>query len=521
MSIFSAMSAGVSGLSGQSKKFQTISDNVSNIGTTGYKASRMDFASLVVETASQSGYSAGSVTARTRRQIDGQGAIQATERPTDLAISGNGFFAVRGDLASPAIEFTRAGSFDADPSGFLRNSAGKYLMGFPVSEDGTVMGAVEADLRPVSISGVGAIASKTKSIAFSANLPADPLVAKAASPFDGLVTPPRADDDDPTRTVIDIADRAPRAGERWSVSIASTATTGSEPTFDVIEVVARDGESIDDVMVRLAASSAGELEWTPADDPLRAGTLSADATLDQFSIATHGGHRMPATVHDALGNAHRLDLVCTKLDAPGVWSIDVEGPRLSGIRSGTVGPGFPAVLQFDTAGRPAAGQELPKLTIAWDTSVANGEDSLIDINLANMSQLGGSFEVADIRADGAGLGRLAAFAFDSSGFLNMTFTNGIERPAFRVPLATFVATNGLAPVSGNSFRATTESGASTFSQADSGAAGSIVAGAVEASAVDLAAEMTSMIVTQNAYAANVKTITTADEMLRELGRLKS
>ena len=109
MSIFSAMSTGVSGLAGQSKKFQTISDNVSNIGTTGYKATKMDFSSLVVESAMATAYAPGSLLARPRREIDAQGTIQVTNRATDAAISGNGFFAVRSDPASTSIEFTRAG----------------------------------------------------------------------------------------------------------------------------------------------------------------------------------------------------------------------------------------------------------------------------------------------------------------------------------------------------------------------------------------------------------------------------
>jgi flagellar hook protein FlgE len=138
-----------------------------------------------------------------------------------------------------------------------------------------------------------------------------------------------------------------------------------------------------------------------------------------------------------------------------------------------------------------------------------------------MTQLGETFEIAQVRGDGAGLGRLASVALDNSGFLNMTFTNGVQRPAFMVPIATFAAPNQLSPISGNSYRATVSSGAFTLSRANTGSAGSIVAGATEASTVDIAAEMTDMIVTQNAYAANVKTITTADEMLRELSRLKS
>ncbi|MFZ9447645.1 MAG: flagellar hook protein FlgE [Alphaproteobacteria bacterium] len=521
MSIFSAMSTGVSGLAGQSKKFQTISDNVSNIGTTGYKATKMDFSSLVVESAMATAYAPGSLLARPRREIDAQGTIQVTNRATDAAISGNGFFAVRSDPASPSIEFTRAGSFDVDPMGFLRNGAGKYLMGFPVAADGTISGGTEGDLRPVSISGVTAAASPTRDIGVTANLPADPTAAREAAVFNGLTGPMVADPADPTHTLLRIADRQPRIGERWAFALTTPGVGGAADTTSTFEVVARAGETIDDVMERLEVASGGALDWTPNDDPSRAGTLEASASIDDVDLFTHGGFRTPATVYDSLGNAHRLDVVWTKTGEAGGWSVDIDGPTLSGAPSGTLGAGFPLAIGFDGTGQPSSGSGELTIDITWDASVTTASPSQVTLDLAGMTQLGETFEIAQVRGDGAGLGRLASVALDNSGFLNMTFTNGVQRPAFMVPIATFAAPNQLSPISGNSYRATVSSGAFTLSRANTGSAGSIVAGATEASTVDIAAEMTDMIVTQNAYAANVKTITTADEMLRELSRLKS
>lgn len=521
MSIFSAMSTGVSGLAGQSKKFQTISDNVSNIGTTGYKASKMDFSSLVIETSMETAYAPGALLSRTRREIDAQGTIQVTNRATDAAISGNGFFAVRSDLEAGGLEFTRAGSFDVDPMGFLRNGAGKYLMGFPVALDGTVTGATEGDLRPVSISGVTAAASATSDIGVTANLPADPGAARAAGVFNGLVAPMLADPNDAARTLMHVAERAPRIGERWSVALTTPGIDGAPDTTALVDIVAQGGETIDDVMERLVEASDGALVWTPDDDPSRAGTLAAAAAPDDVALATHGGFRTPSTVYDSLGNAHRLDIVWTKTGDAGGWSVDIDGPTLAGAPSGNVGTGFPIIVGFDGTGQPAAGSGLRTLAIDWDPAVTTAEASQVALDFAGMTQLGETFEVAQVRGNGAGLGRLATVALDDSGFLNMTFTNGVQRPAYMVPVATFAAANQLSPASGNSYRATVSSGAFTLSRADTGAAGRIVAGAIEASTVDIAVEMTDMIVTQNAYAANVKTITTADEMLRELARLKS
>jgi flagellar hook protein FlgE len=181
MSILGAMYSAVSGLGAQSTKLGAISDNISNSSTTGYKRVEVEFSSLVTEQVSRRSYSAGGVAGNVRRLVDTQGLLQATSSSTDIAINGDGFFVVSDTQnASPATDLmalTRAGSFQPDDQGFLRNAAGYYLMGWQLNPDGTTINPSPArdtfaSLEPVNVAGINFTGAPTTEMSFSGNLPA-------------------------------------------------------------------------------------------------------------------------------------------------------------------------------------------------------------------------------------------------------------------------------------------------------------------------------------------------------------
>lgn len=190
MSIQSAMQAGVMGLFSQSSRMSSISDNIANSSTVGYKRSSVAFSSLVTPSSGGGAYAAGGVSANTRLQISKQGIVNPGSSTTDLAISGRGFFLVSNSAAGSAgakTALTRAGSFLPDENGNLRNTAGYYLLGWPAKADGTI-GQVDQDgtgsLQVVNINNVSAVGQPTTRLTFSGNLPADKTGANApAVPF--------------------------------------------------------------------------------------------------------------------------------------------------------------------------------------------------------------------------------------------------------------------------------------------------------------------------------------------------
>ena len=137
-----------------------------------------------------------------------------------------------------------------------------------------------------------------------------------------------------------------------------------------------------------------------------------------------------------------------------------------------------------------------------------------------MAQNAKSFGVTSVTADGVPPGDLVGLVLEGDGMLTAQFSNGRARALYQIPLATFLNPNGLKAHVGGAFRTTLESGLYNINASNAGGAGRIVSGALEASNVDLAAEFTNLITTHRAYSASSRIITTADEMLEELLRVK-
>ena len=181
MSLYGALFAGVSGLKAQASKIGVISDNIANVNTVGYKSSSSQFETLVVNNnfSASSSYSPGGVLASTRTEVDKQGLLLATDAPTDIAISGEGFFVVNGaDDGSDIPQYTRAGSFRADSLGNFRNAAGFYLQGWPLDTDGQIptTSANLDSLETVNVDTATGDASATTQISIGANFDAQEVV---------------------------------------------------------------------------------------------------------------------------------------------------------------------------------------------------------------------------------------------------------------------------------------------------------------------------------------------------------
>ena len=125
MGLFGVMSTGVSGMAAQSNKLSTVSDNIANVNTTGYKRASTEFSSLILKSGAGQ-YDSGAVETHIRYAISNQGHLQFTTSSTDLAVQGNGFFVVSD--ANGGNFLTRAGSFVPDSQGNLVNAAGFHLM---------------------------------------------------------------------------------------------------------------------------------------------------------------------------------------------------------------------------------------------------------------------------------------------------------------------------------------------------------------------------------------------------------
>ena len=170
------------------------------------------------------------------------------------------------------------------------------------------------------------------------------------------------------------------------------------------------------------------------------------------------------------------------------------------------------------------------MSIEWANGAENMNDGYrqgtsISIGMGNvgtndgLTSLSGSFTTNYIKQDGAKFGSYSGVTVSENGVVTAQFDNGETRPIAILPLATFANTNGLGALTGNAWIETDSSGQALLKQAGTNGAGEITSNALESSTVDLATEFSNMIVTQRAYSASTKIITTADEMLDELTRL--
>ncbi|AML50684.1 MULTISPECIES: flagellar hook protein FlgE [Falsihalocynthiibacter] len=181
MTISSSLSAGVAGLSANATRLATISDNIANSGTYGYKRATAAFQSFVINGEPGAGsYSAGGVRATTSRLIDERGPLIATSHPLDIAVSGRGMLPVTAEVSISAtgddpMMMTTTGSFRTDANGVLKTETGLVLLGWPADADGTIPTFARdttSGLEPVVINVNQSAGDPTTALNLGVNLPA-------------------------------------------------------------------------------------------------------------------------------------------------------------------------------------------------------------------------------------------------------------------------------------------------------------------------------------------------------------
>jgi flagellar hook protein FlgE len=474
MSINSAMLAGVTGLTANASALAATSDNIANTNTVGYKLSQTEFSDLVTS-AGNLDFAAGGVQALARTNVTQQGILQSTTSPTDLAISGNGFFVTTQSATgitptSPRL-FTRAGSFTVDNQGNLKNAAGLYLQGWPADANGNITTDPSNIhlLQPINVSTVGGAVGPTTTATVNANLNAAQAISTASTNVGG-------------------AGGYSASSLTTSMAAYNAATsTGTKPDFTITVPVADSQGGARSIQIDLLKSAAAPNTWyaeavaVPASD-VTSGTGLIDGQISTGVIAfTPDG---------------RLDTTHTTL--------------FGGVTSGGTAT---ISLGASSAAAPAAGAS------NWAASLGiNAQTISLDLSSAagGLTQFSNQSVVQSIATNGTAFGNLTSINIDANGLVTANFDNSITRTIAQLAIATFPNPDGLAGVSGDAFQVTQASGTYNLKTAGSGGAGTLSSSSLEASTVDLSTEFANLITTQRAYSASSKIITTADSMLQDL-----
>jgi len=365
MSLNSAMLAGVSGLAANSAALAAISQNIANVNTVGYKRSQGEFQTLVnSQTRAGGSYSAGGVMANARSFISQEGQLQRTTESTDLAVSGQGFFVTTTQAenvgATDTRLFTRAGAFRVDNLGYLKNSAGLYLQGWPVDSNGDISTDPSdlSRLRSINIGQVGGTAEPTTRVQINANLRSTQAVSSAAGPntyngVDDAAIPPVAHNLDVSykRTGVDtyevtvktgitkitgtavyaagaLTSFTPTAGANGSAT--ATATTLSITPTSGTPPVAGTAFDIDFTQIGLATDGIAKTKYDPSVNSMA--MYSAD---DDNPVGVKPDFKMNIPVSDSKGGQRNLEIRFLKSAEPNQWYAEIVSVPASDVVTGS------------------------------------------------------------------------------------------------------------------------------------------------------------------------------------------
>ncbi|WP_424966284.1 MULTISPECIES: flagellar hook protein FlgE [unclassified Dinoroseobacter] len=284
MTISSSLNAGVAGLNANATRLATISDNIANSSTYGYKRAEADFQSMVITDNGSGSYSAGGVRATTTRVIDERGPLVATSNSTDLAVAGSGMLpvttmaAVENPNGNYPLNLMTTGSFSPNEDGYLTTATGMVLMGWPADPDGTVPDFPRdtvAGLEPIEVTYNQFAGDPTTLMDLNINLPAD--ATKADSGAEPIIMPMEYFGNLGTSETLTATYTptipASGASNTWTLSITDSASDGAViAEFELVFNTGRDtGGSLASVTALSGGSyndTEGTLDLTVAGGPI-------------------------------------------------------------------------------------------------------------------------------------------------------------------------------------------------------------------------------------------------------------
>jgi len=279
----------------------------------------------------------------------------------------------------------------------------------------------------------------------------------------------------------------------------------------------------------------GAVQSPPAATPVAemVVNLDSDAAVgpvwDPLDPEASSNFSSSITVYDSLGASHRVDLYYRKAAAgQWEWHAMVDGGETTGGTAGTPLEIADGTLTFTTDG--SLDTEVVNTSSVDFVNATAGQSIQFDFGdaittdggtgFAGTTQYAGPSTVAAVNQDGFGQGILVDISIAENGVIDGVFSNGQSRAMARVALASFNSEDGLTRAGANLFSETTNSGQPLVDAAGEGGRGAIMSGALETSTVDLSTELVTLIAYQRAMQANVRSVTTADEMLAEIANMK-
>lgn len=501
--------SGVAGLKTHQTKMDVIGNNIANTNTVGFKSSSVNFSDTYYQTVSSAtgpntemataGTNAkqiglGSMVAAIQTNITEQGGPSTTNRALDIAINGEAFMVVRSGTDTC---FTKSGALNIDPAGNLYcTTNGATVQGWLVDKTtGKIIKDTVKDLKVMSTDNMYSPPEATKCATISGNV--DPNDSKL-------------DKDTGSGQIITFS-FFDNIGEAYTVKvqIKQSDPAKAEYVMAVADVMGSDGKSIfvtkkEDGTYDKKSTGAkvkfgdqefevdGDVNETTGEFKLKPEIAGSSIKL---TFGTKNGvfssvapQKVPATAPDWAGKALNFSITNDGIHTDIADSTFPQYDDTTGL--GGVLVYFNSLTQYSQGG-------VSKLSSVKGREVENG---YVD--------------------QGHTAGKMKGVSVDEDGIVWGSYDNGAKNCLGQIAFTTFPNPSGLESLGNSLFGATQNSGEFDGVGEEIGLSGSLTAGALEMSNVDLANEFTQMITTQRGFQANSRIITTSDSMLEELVNLK-
>jgi len=452
MGIFDALTVAVTGMRAQSFALANISGNIANSQTTAFKRLDTSFEDMI-QSGAPGKQTSGTVVASSRSTNNVQGDIQNASNSTFMAVNGDGFFIV------------------AKPTSFVD---GRPIFGGV--ESYTRRGDFQTDQNGYLVNGAGY---------YLMGMPTDPTTGNPTGSVPQVLQFNRNLSPATVSSVINYAANLPS-------NPVTGATVPNTPGSELLDPAA----------------------FTTDPTVAGTGTVVGDDVATFLKQSVSGG---ALTVYDSLGVPENIQFRWAKVDSvqnggSDTWELfyqvdsSATGTNVAWQNSGTD-------FVFDSTGQlnPAIGNlTLPAVTING-TAIGDIQVNFGSGGLTQFADSTGAVSVNQLQQNGAAAGTLQSIQVNDQNRIVGSFSNGQTVVLAQVTLATFNAENRLQSLDGGAFAATADSGTALYS-----ATGTVVGSSLEGSNTDIADEFTKLIVTQQAYSANTRIITTGNQMVQDL-----
>ena len=556
-----ALSSGVTGMQAHQQMLDVAGNNLANVNTTAFKASRANFSELLSQTLSQASQPTDSVGGTNALQMGSgvgvssiiadmtQGSIVDTGNALDMAIDGEGYFVVS---SGEQLLYTRAGAFSVDADGYLVDSATGYRVqrigttgeadGFQVSGNNSIQIPYDVALP----------ASATSEIAFTGNLSSDAVGTETAQVLTSSLSYTVDGEEATETTELDQLDQFSGgsgtdgqlgAGQTGTITISgydadgtefssglAMTVTGSTTIQNLIDhlnnnVLTDATASFVDGQIVITDNETGYSLSDIAMSYSGSGSLETPAYFEMTAVGGDEVQTANIAIYDGQGGKHVLSAALVRSDETNTWDmvltsvtgnvkeIGIDTRRIIGLTFDSESGAFTGIPDGETA----------EFTMSFTHDPDN--DQTISLNFGTigsfdgLTQFSGDSTAVAREQDGYESGSLSSASVSEDGVLVGSFTNGVKKDIATLALALFRNPSGLESAGSGYFSISANSGTAVLTRAASMGAGAIQGSALEKSNADIATEFVTLIEAQNGFQANARTISVANDILRELTNL--